>query len=154
MTIDTSAEAVEARCQHLDHCSHDGKSEDAALMRALASERDEADRRAGAAERKNADEISDLRDTHDKRQQWLREAKASRGYDDNVSFDRVWGETCAAADERDAAHAAGRKEALEEAASLIAPHPDHDQSDWTEYAHDCNNLSNRIRALQHQREEG
>ncbi len=51
--------------------------------------------------------------------------------------------------ERDAAHAAGRKEALEEAASLIGPHPNHDQSDWTEYAHDCNNLANRIRALQH-----
>lgn len=38
--VDTSTEAVEARCQHLDHCATGGRSEDAALMRALAAERD------------------------------------------------------------------------------------------------------------------
>lgn len=41
-SIDTSTDAVEARCQHLDHVAHDRKSADAALMRALAAERDAA----------------------------------------------------------------------------------------------------------------
>lgn len=42
MSIDTSTEAVEARCQHLDHVAHDRRSADAALLRALAAERDAA----------------------------------------------------------------------------------------------------------------
>ncbi|UWQ30208.1 hypothetical protein [Leisingera sp. M523] len=37
---DTSTAAVEARCQHLDYVAHDRNSQDAALMRALAAERD------------------------------------------------------------------------------------------------------------------
>lgn len=41
MTVDTSTAAITDRCQHLDHCAHDGKSEDAARMMALLSERDE-----------------------------------------------------------------------------------------------------------------
>ena len=59
------------------------------LVPALAAERDEADRRAGAAER----EMADLRDTISKRSHWLRGAKAEAGYHDNVSFDTVWAET-------------------------------------------------------------
>ena len=61
---------------------------------ALRGERDEADRRAGAAERELVDKI----DSISKRQRWLRNAKEARGYHQNVSFDRVWSETCAAAD--------------------------------------------------------
>jgi len=41
MTVDTSTAAITDRCQHLDHCAHDGKSEDAARMMALLSERNE-----------------------------------------------------------------------------------------------------------------
>lgn len=41
-STDTSTAAVEARCQHLDHCAHDRKSADAELMRALVAERDDA----------------------------------------------------------------------------------------------------------------
>jgi len=69
---------------------------------ALAKERDEADRRAGAAERRLADE----KDTASKRTQWLRKAKASLGYHDNTSFDKVWKDVTDAAAERDAAIAA------------------------------------------------
>lgn len=68
---------------------------------ALLSERDEADRRAGAAERRNASELADLKDCVQGQTEWLREAKAERGYSDEVSFDRVWAEVCAKADEAD-----------------------------------------------------
>jgi hypothetical protein len=59
----------------------------------LKVERDEADRRAGAAERDNAY----LRDGAERRAQWLSEAKAEAGYNDSVSFDVVWQETRAKA---------------------------------------------------------
>lgn len=54
MSIDTSTDAVEARCQHLDHVAHDRKSADAALMRALAAERDAAHAAGFAAAREMA----------------------------------------------------------------------------------------------------
>jgi hypothetical protein len=72
---------------------------------ALLSERDEADRMAGAAERRNAAELADLKDCVQGQTEWLREAKAERGYSDEVSFDRVWAEVCAKADEADALRA-------------------------------------------------
>lgn len=54
---------------------------------ALKAERDEADRRAGAAERKLAQESAANR----KRQAWIDQAKAEAGYGGNTSFDEVWG---------------------------------------------------------------
>lgn len=63
-------------------------------MAALRAERDEADRRAGAAERL----LADRDDSIMRREQWLRRAKEERGYGQNTSFDRVWSETCALAD--------------------------------------------------------
>lgn len=60
----------------------------------LEAERDEADRRAGAAERL----LEERTDRIAKRERWLRDAKEARGYHQNVSFDRVWADTCAAAD--------------------------------------------------------
>ncbi len=57
------------------------------LSRAL-SERDAADRRAGAAER----EAEDLRESISARSSWLRKAKQQWGVDDRVSFDVVWAE--------------------------------------------------------------
>lgn len=59
----------------------------------LAKERDEADRRAGAAER----QMESLEDAAIKRRHWLSEAKRQAGYHDNVSFDVVWAETLAKA---------------------------------------------------------
>ncbi|ALJ08273.1 hypothetical protein JL11_07900 [Brevundimonas sp. DS20] len=67
----------------------------------LERERDDADRRAGAAER----QLEDKTDSIVKRRQWLSRAKAERGYHDNTSFDRVWADTCAAADRAQAAEA-------------------------------------------------
>lgn len=62
---------------------------------ALEAERDEADRRAGASERRQ----EELQDSANKRSQWLSQAKREAGYDDNVSFDVVWSETLALANE-------------------------------------------------------
>lgn len=56
------------------------------------AERDEADRRAGAAERRN----EQLREDAFRRSQWLRKAKEEAGYDDDVSFDVVWRDALAA----------------------------------------------------------
>ncbi|GJD65134.1 hypothetical protein [Methylobacterium frigidaeris] len=68
-----------------------------AEMTRLMAERDEADRRAGAAER----EMASLKEEARKRRWWLDDAKRSRGYSMNTSFDVVWAETCAKADEAD-----------------------------------------------------
>ena len=68
---------------------------------ALRAERDEADRAAGAALR----QAESMKDGALARASWLRNAKMQRGYDDNVSFDVVWTETCAKADEADALRA-------------------------------------------------
>lgn len=54
----------------------------------LKAERDEADRRAGAAERLLANE----RDTNYRRTGWLDKAKQEWGCDRNTSFDVIWNE--------------------------------------------------------------
>lgn len=61
------------------------------LQRELA----EADRRAGAAER----EMAQLKKDAAARTSWLDCAKRDRGYSGWDSFDKVWAETCALADE-------------------------------------------------------
>ncbi|WP_173050016.1 hypothetical protein [Bosea sp. ANAM02] len=62
-------------------------------IRALAAERDEADRRAGASERQKAH----LEEGERRANSWLMQAKEDAGYDNNVSFDQVWEETLAKA---------------------------------------------------------
>ena len=57
-------------------------------IKALIAERDEADRRAGAAERQR--EYS--QESNNARANWLHRAKRQWGVDDNVSFDVVWAE--------------------------------------------------------------
>jgi len=59
-----------------------------AAVAALCLERDEADRRAGAAER----HLAALQDSAAARASWLTRAKREWGVGDNVSFDRVWAE--------------------------------------------------------------
>jgi hypothetical protein len=58
----------------------------------LTAERDNADRRAGAAERR----MEDYQDTSIRRDQWLRKAKEDAGYHYNTSFDVVWADALAA----------------------------------------------------------
>lgn len=58
---------------------------------ALEAERDEADRRAGNAERTKQGAIDDMC----KRASWLDKAKSQWGVDNNVSFDVVWAECLA-----------------------------------------------------------
>lgn len=64
-----------------------------ARFAAVAAERDEADRRAGAAERR----LGHLEEAERKTQRWLAERKEELGYDLGVSFDTVWAETLAKA---------------------------------------------------------
>lgn len=71
---DLAASTIEARAER-----------DATIER-LTKERDEADRRAGAAERRN----EDLQDSYSKRQSWLWKAKESEGFSQNGSFDDLW----------------------------------------------------------------
>jgi hypothetical protein len=61
-------------------------------LRGLLAELDEADRRAGAAERQN----EYLQDSQSRRTQWLDKAKNDAGYHRNVSFDDVWREALTA----------------------------------------------------------
>jgi hypothetical protein len=95
MTIDTSREAVErliARLRGQDPIP--SRNEVADEVAALLAERDEADRRAGAAERgweADKETLATYRRHRDK-------LKEERGYNPNVSFDTVWKETCAKAD--------------------------------------------------------
>src|SRR4051794_24288642 len=62
----------------------------AAVMReseaSMGRQRDEADRRAGAAERN----VERLDDSVSKHSSWLSKAKREAGYPDNISFDVVW----------------------------------------------------------------
>ncbi|WP_404711545.1 hypothetical protein [Sphingomonas sp. MMS24-J13] len=53
---------------------------------ALIRERDDADRRAGAAERRS----EQLAESASARELWLRQAKQDAGFSDNTSFDAVW----------------------------------------------------------------
>jgi len=64
------------------------------MLAGLRAERDEADRRAGSAERRLAFE----EDTNRKRRQWNDEQKRARGYSTNDTFDKVWHDVCALAD--------------------------------------------------------
>jgi hypothetical protein len=84
--------------------------EAAARIAELEAERDEADRRAGAAERMAAT----VKERLVKEDLWRYRAKEERGYGFNVSFDVVWRETCAKADRADrlAAMLKEAKEAL------------------------------------------
>lgn len=66
-----------------------------AVLARVTAERDEADRRAGAAERR----LADLEDSARKRERWMRQTKEARGYSEWTSFDRVWADTCKAADQ-------------------------------------------------------
>lgn len=64
-----------------------------ARFAAISVERDEADRRAGAAERR----LDHLEKAERNAQRWLEERKEELGYDTGVSFDTVWAETLAKA---------------------------------------------------------
>lgn len=60
----------------------------------VTAERDEADRRAGAAERR----MAWLEECARKHQRWMSERKAERGFGDDVSLEAVWAVLCATAD--------------------------------------------------------
>lgn len=63
----------------------------AALQRRVAElevERDEADRRAGAAERR----LADAQERAELSNAWLRQAKRDWGVSENLSFDDLWAE--------------------------------------------------------------
>lgn len=62
------------------------------MVRQLTAERDEADRRAGAAER----QLVSLREDANRHQQWLDNAKRAAGHSVNTSFDIVWADALAA----------------------------------------------------------
>lgn len=64
----------------------------ASAARQLIAERDDADRRAGAAERRAAHLAENLA----AKQEWERRAKKQAGYPDQVSFDEVWKDALAA----------------------------------------------------------
>lgn len=116
-----------------------------ATLDQVTQERDEADRRAGEAERRRDGD----RDTLVRLTQWRERQKEARGYDYNVSFDIVWAETCAKADKAatlQADLAEARARTAEEAAAIIEknvisygsrggliPRPDGDRS-GLEYA--------------------
>ena len=70
-------------------------------IEALVKERDEADRRAGAAERS----LESDRETLRRLGHWRDRQKEARGYPHTISFDVVWTETCAKADRYEAAEA-------------------------------------------------
>lgn len=58
------------------------------VIEGLKKEIDEADRRAGCAER----QLSYVQDSTNRRKEWLRKAKQEWGVSENVSFDVVWEE--------------------------------------------------------------
>ncbi|ODM79105.1 hypothetical protein A6452_28845 [Bradyrhizobium elkanii] len=89
----------------------------------------EADRAAGNALR----QVSNLEETTQKRNSWLREAKASEGYSDNTSFDDVWANVRA---ERD------RLKALVAADPVKA---DTDRLDWLDRVNERANQRNGSR---------
>jgi hypothetical protein len=71
-------------------------------LHAAERERDEADRRAGSAERREKSTSQTLCSLTS----WRDEQKDQAGYDRSVSFDVVWAETLAKAKERDTLEAA------------------------------------------------
>ena len=89
-----------------------------AINRSLEGERDEADRRAGAAERlasSSSETIQAFRACRDKQ-------KESAGYQRNVSFDIVWAETLAKANRAEAAEALAER--LEESLRQVIENAD------------------------------
>jgi hypothetical protein len=84
-----------------------------AEVETLKVERDDADRRAGASERR----LERVSDSLDRFRDVRRKMKRERGYDDNVSFDVVWAETCAKADR--AARDLAVAEAVREACAVV-----------------------------------
>ncbi|KIC39390.1 hypothetical protein [Leisingera sp. ANG-M7] len=149
MSIDTSTAAVEARCQHLDHVAHDRECPDAALMRALVAERDAASKRAYDL----AYAIAGGEDAH--------------GLLDSIAAEdlavMIREERAVSQDQWDYAHAAGRKEALEEAKTAvreacIAPDGSYDMRTEGAIARaeaaTVEVACEAIDAVQHQREEG
>ncbi|MGF3028048.1 hypothetical protein ACQVP2_35330 [Methylobacterium aquaticum] len=116
-----------------------------ALLARVEAERDEADRRAGAAERR----IARLEEDARKEERWLEDAKRARGYDIGVSFDTVWVETCAKADGNIGAVAEverGRCANLcEERAAYFDRAPGH--RDWKDAARSYRATAQEIRDL-------
>lgn len=70
-----------------------------AQLAAVTAERDEADRRAGAAERRN----EFLQDSVSRRADWLARAKDAEGFSQNGSFDELWAKVRSERDEAVAA---------------------------------------------------
>lgn len=66
----------------------------------LTKERDESDRRVGAMHR----QMTYDKDSIARREEWLARAKRMRGYDQSISFDVVWAETCQKAEVSDEWH--------------------------------------------------
>jgi DNA repair exonuclease SbcCD ATPase subunit len=64
----------------------------------IIQERDDADRRAGAAERK----LEDMEETKRRHKFWLSQTKKEAGYADNISFDIVWADILGKANKYDA----------------------------------------------------
>ena len=116
-----------------------------ALLARVEAERDEADRRAGAAER----ELASLKEDARKERWWLEDAKRARGYDIGVSFDTVWAETCAKADGNIGAVADLERERCaklcEERAAYFDRAPGH--RDWKDAARSYRATAQEIRAL-------
>jgi hypothetical protein len=82
-------------CTNLNCFSNGGTNRDGieptGTLEKANKERDDADRRAGAAERR-LEYVSDTVRCHER---WSREAKEAAGYHHNVSFDVVWAEALA-----------------------------------------------------------
>jgi hypothetical protein len=114
--------------------------------KALAAERDEADRRAGAAERQRAG----IEETVRAQERWLQKAKEERGYEHVVSFDQVWKETCDKADASDALKA--EVERLRDALILFAEAADEADDcgfdDFNQAPIDCGQCREARAALQ------
>ena len=66
----------------------------------LRAERDDADRRSGAAERS----LEHAQDTISRHRSWTGEAKKQWGVDDSISFDKVWEECLATKRKLDDGH--------------------------------------------------
>lgn len=99
---DENRELRATQCNHTIQVHADGREEHGcgceAMMRGLAkvsADLNEADRRAGAAERMSAS----YQDSACARDRWLRKAKEEWGVDNNVSFDVVWDQALKARDE-------------------------------------------------------
>ena len=121
-TVDCHAAVVRDELTALRSRITEGDAERAKL----AAERDEADRCAGAAERRLAEQV----EANGKRLRWLRDAKADAGYHPDTSFDVVWRDMLAARArlstlEGENARLRRRVELAERARDRHLPCPDH-----------------------------